>query len=153
CIMTVLDRFKLDGKRLFITGGSRGLGRAMALAMAEAGADVILTGRTRASLDAPAAEIRERGRRVGTDQTDMADPVECERTCAQVLSDVGPIDILVNNVGGRRLNIALEETALDQWQGLVDLNLTHVFLCTRIIGGAMVKNSRGGRVINIASIS
>jgi NAD(P)-dependent dehydrogenase (short-subunit alcohol dehydrogenase family) len=151
--MTVLDRFKLDGKRLFVTGGSRGLGRAMALAMAEAGADVILTGRTRASLDATAAEIRERGRRVWSYQADMADPIVCEQTCAQVLSDIGPIDILVNNVGGRRLNITIEETSLDQWQELVDLNLTHVFLCTKIIGGAMVKNGQGGRVINIASIS
>jgi heptaprenylglyceryl phosphate synthase len=60
--MHVLDRFKLDGRRLFITGGSRGLGREMALAMAEAGADVVLTGRTASSLEATAADIRARGR-------------------------------------------------------------------------------------------
>jgi gluconate 5-dehydrogenase len=78
--MTVLDRFRLDGKRLFITGGSRGLGRAMALAMAEAGADVVLTGRTAASLDATAAEIRARGRTAWTYQVDMGDPLACART-------------------------------------------------------------------------
>ncbi|HEY2249424.1 MAG TPA: SDR family NAD(P)-dependent oxidoreductase, partial [Planctomycetaceae bacterium] len=60
--MSVLERFRLDGKQLFITGGSRGLGREMALAIADAGADVILVGRDQASLDKTAAEIRSRGR-------------------------------------------------------------------------------------------
>jgi gluconate 5-dehydrogenase len=151
--MTVLDQFKLEGKRLFISGGSRGLGRAMALALAEAGADVALTGRTAVSLDATAAEIRARGRQAWTYQADMADPPACEATCTRALAEVGPFDILINNVGGRRLNIGLQETSREQWQGLIDLNLTHVFLCTRIIGGAMVASGRGGRVINIASIS
>jgi gluconate 5-dehydrogenase len=151
--MTVLDRFRLDGKRLFITGGSRGLGRAMALAMAEAGADVVLTGRTAASLDATAAEIRARGRTAWSYQADIADPRACARTCAAALAEVGDIDVLVNNVGGRRLDIPVVDTPLEQWQQFVDLNLTHVFLCTKLIGGAMLERGRGGRVINIASIS
>lgn len=151
--MSVLERFKLDNKRLFITGGSRGLGRAMALAMAEAGADVILTGRTAASLAATAQEVRQRGRMAWTYQADMADPAVCASTCAQALAEVGEVDILVNNVGGRRLNMPIEQTPLDRWQELIDLNLTHVFLCTKIIGGAMLARGCGGRVINIASIS
>ena len=66
--------------------------------------------------------------------------------------EAGPIDILVNNVGGRNLDVAVEKTDLATWQSFMDLNLTHVFLCTKIIGGAMLE--RGwGRVINIASIS
>jgi gluconate 5-dehydrogenase len=151
--MTVLDRFRLDDRRLFISGGSRGLGRAMALAMAEAGADVILTGRTADSLAATAQEVRARGRRAWTYEADMGDPRQCETTCAAVLAEVGEIDILVNNVGGRRVNVPLQETAVEQWHQLIDLNLTHVFLCTKMIGGAMVARGRGGRVINIASVS
>jgi NAD(P)-dependent dehydrogenase (short-subunit alcohol dehydrogenase family) len=69
-----------------------------------------------------------------------------------VLAEAGPIDILVNNVGGRNLDVAVEDTDLKTWQSFIDLNLTHVFICTKIIGGAML--GRGiGRVINIASIS
>ena len=79
--MSVLDRFRLDGKRLFITGGSRGLGREMALAIAEAGADVILVGRDQASLDQTADEIRERGRAATTIVADVGIPAEAERAC------------------------------------------------------------------------
>lgn len=150
--MSVLDRFRLDGRRLFITGGSRGLGREMALAMAEAGADVALTGRDEASLHATADEVRALGRTAWPLQGDMADPADCQRVCGQALAQVGEIDILVNNVGGRDLNVALEDTPLDKWQYYVDLNLTHVFLCTKLIGGAMLPRGHG-RVINTASIS
>ena len=69
--MSVLDRFRLDGKRLFITGGSRGLGREMALAIADAGADVVLTGRDAASLEKTAADIRQRGRQAWPLQADL----------------------------------------------------------------------------------
>ncbi|MDP7304025.1 MAG: SDR family NAD(P)-dependent oxidoreductase, partial [Pirellulaceae bacterium] len=95
--MTVLDRFRLDEKRLFITGGSRGLGREMALAIAEAGADVVVSGRDAASLDRVAEEIRQRGRQVETIQADMGDPAQCEQTCQTVVDQFGPIDILINN--------------------------------------------------------
>ena len=151
--MGVLDRFRLDNKKVFITGGSRGLGRAIALAMAEAGADVVLTARDAASLEATAQEVRDRGRVAWTYQADMGDPAGCAQTCESVLAEVGAIDILVNNVGGRRVNVPVEEEAIEQWQQSMDLNLTHVFLCTKIIGGAMVQRGQGGRVINIASIS
>lgn len=150
--MSVLDRFRLDGKRLLITGGSRGLGREMALAIAEAGADVVLTGRSEESLQATAEAIRQRGRQVWALQGDMADPQDCERVCHRALDEVGGIDILVNNVGGRDLNVPIEDTPLDKWRYYVDLNLTHVFLCTKLIGGAMLARGQG-RVINIASIS
>lgn len=151
--MSVLDRFRLDGKRLFITGGSRGLGREMALAIAEAGADVILVGRDTASLETTAAEIRDRGRQAQLIQADVGIPVEAERACRVALDQHGPIDILINNVGGRRINIPTEDLPLEQWQQIMDLNLTSTFLCTKLIGGAMVARGTGGRVINVASIS
>src|SRR5690242_15816791 len=132
--MSVLDRFRLNGKRLFITGGSRGLGREMALAIADAGADVILVGRDQPSLEATAADIRKFGRQAIPIVGDVGETDDCERICQQVLTDHGPVDILINNVGGRRINVPLEDQSLEQWQQLMDLNLTSAFLCTKYFG-------------------
>lgn len=151
--MSVFDRFRLDGKRLFITGGSRGLGREMALAIAEAGASVVLVGRDQESLDRTAGDVRERGREAFVINADVGQPAEAERACETALKNYGPIDILINNVGGRRIDIPTADMPLDKWQSIIDLNLTSTFVCTKMIGGAMVQRGQGGRVINIASIS
>jgi NAD(P)-dependent dehydrogenase (short-subunit alcohol dehydrogenase family) len=151
--MSILDRFQLTGKRLFITGGSRGLGHAMALACADAGADVVLVGRDAASLDKTAGEIRTLGRQAWTISADVSQPEQCESACQQALRELGPINILINNVGGRRQNVSTAEMPLEMWRQLIDLNLTSVFVCTKLIGGAMVGRGKGGRVINIASIN
>lgn len=150
--MTVLDRFRLDGKRMLITGGSRGLGRAMTLACAEAGADVVMIGRTPESLQQTARDIVELGRQVETIEGDVAVPEKCEDLCRQAL-ETGPFDILINNVGGRRINVPLEDQTLEQWRQILDLNLTSTFICTRNIGGEMKRAGRAGSIINIASIS
>lgn len=151
--MGVLDRFRIDGKRLFITGGSRGLGREMALALAEVGADVTLVGRDQPSLERTAGDIRNLGRQSQIIVADVGTPADCERACETALRDYGPYDILINNVGGRRMNIPTEDMPLDRWRELIDLNLTSTFLCTKLIGGAMVRRGQGGRVINIGSIN
>jgi len=151
--VSVIDRFRLDSKRALVTGGSRGLGREMALAMADAGADIVLVGRDLASVQNTAAEIERLGRQAFYLVGDVAEPVQCEAICEQALANWGPIDILVNNVGGRRENIATEAMPLETWQRMVDLNLTSVFLCTKLIGGAMIRRGVGGRIINIASIN
>lgn len=151
--MSIFDRFRLDGKRLFITGGSRGLGREMALAIADAGADVILVGREQESLDRTADEIGQFGRRAHTIAADVSDAAQCESACREALQSCGPIDILINNAGGRRENIPTEEMPIETWNRLVDLNLTSVFVCSKLIGGAMISRGEGGRIINIASIN
>lgn len=151
--MSVLDRFRLDGRRLFVTGGSRGLGRAMALAIADAGADVALTGRDAASLERTAGEIRALGRQAWPIQADMGEPAACEAACARALADHGPFEILINNVGGRRDPAPVQDMPVERWRELVDLNLTSTFVCTKVIGGAMVARGQGGRVINIASVN
>ena len=76
----------------------------------------------------------------------------CEDLCRRVLAELTPIEVLVNNVGGRNVDVPIENTDLSTWQRFVDLNLTHCFICTKMIGGAMLARGRG-RVINIASIS
>jgi gluconate 5-dehydrogenase len=150
--MNVLDRFRLDGKRLLITGGSRGLGREMTLACAEAGADVVMIGRTPESLEQTAGDVRERGRIAQTLVGDVSVPQECERLCRAAL-DTGPFDVVINNVGGRRINVSLEDQTLEQWREILDLNLTSTFLCTKLIGGDVKRTGRPGSIINIASIS
>lgn len=151
--MSVLDRFRLTGKRLFVTGGSRGLGREMALACADAGADVALVGRDPATLEAATAAVRALGRQALAIPADVGKPDECEAACRRALAEFGPIDVLINNAGGRRQNIPTADMPLDTWRELIDLNLTSVFVCTKVIGGAMVGRGRGGRVINVASIN
>lgn len=151
--MTVLDRFRLDGKRALVTGGSRGLGREMALAFAEAGADVVLIGRDKESLGETAGQIEALGRRAGTIVADLGDANACIVACDRSWAEFGPIDILVNNVGGRRENVGTETMSLESWRKLVDLNLTSVFLGTQRIGREMIRRGAGGRIINIASIN
>ena len=96
--MRLFDQFRLDGKTALVTGGSRGLGRSVALALAEAGADLIITGRHQSTLDKAAEEIRAHGRKASTFETDMGVPDECEAAFERCLEERGPIHILVNNV-------------------------------------------------------
>jgi gluconate 5-dehydrogenase len=149
--MTILDRFRLDGRRALVTGGSRGLGRAMAQALAEAGAELVLVGRELDTLRQFQGELAGAGLRAHVFEADLATPAGTEEMCRRALADHAPIDILVNNVGGRRINVPVEEQSLADWQSILDLNLTSAFLCTKLIGGAMLPR-RWGRVINVASI-
>src|SRR4029079_14316925 len=87
--MSVLDRFRLDGKRAFITGGSRGLGREMALALADVGADIVLVGREVDSLTSTASDIRKLGRKADTLVGDVGLPGDCETICQKVLEQFG----------------------------------------------------------------
>ena len=130
--MSVLDRFRLDGRRAVVTGASRGLGRVMALALAEAGADVVITGRTPETLDATAGEIRARGRQAWTMTVDMGVPADCQAAWQRILADMGPIDILINNVGNREVSVPIASESLETWQKSIDLNLTSCFLGTRL---------------------
>ncbi|MDB6140954.1 MAG: Short-chain dehydrogenase [Verrucomicrobiaceae bacterium] len=150
--MSILDQFSLTGRRAVITGGSRGLGLEMARALGEAGAELILVGSDEARLAAAVQELRAQGHQVHAVAADLSLPAEAEHLCSRLLAEFPVIDILVNNVGGRRINTPTEELPLEDWQRIMDLNLTQVFLCTKLLGGAMLK--RGwGRVINIASIN
>src|SRR5204862_7121567 len=105
------------------------------------------------SLEKTAADIRALGRQSWIIQEDVGLPERCEAACGHALSHYGPIDILINNVGGRRMNIPTTEMPLETWRQLLDLNLTSAFLCTKLIGGSMVARGQGGRIINIASIN
>jgi NAD(P)-dependent dehydrogenase (short-subunit alcohol dehydrogenase family) len=147
----VLDTFRLDGKVALITGGARGLGRTMAIALAEAGADVALAGRSRDTCEAAALEIAAAtGRTIRAFQADVAAAADVTRLAGEVTTACGSIDILVNNAG---TNIRGKITDLSEadWDTVVDTNLKGPFLCSRAIGPQMA--ARGwGRVINLGSI-
>jgi gluconate 5-dehydrogenase len=149
----LLDRFRLDGKTALVTGASRGLGRSIALALAEAGADLVITGRERSALDACVAEIERTGRRATAVSADMGNPETCRDVFECCIRERGPIDILVNNIGGRRTPVPVEEQSLESWQEILDLNLTSCFLGLRIIGASMIERGQGGRIINISSMN
>src|SRR5690606_1562470 len=105
---SVVDLFRLDGKLAFVSGASRGLGRIMALALADAGANVAISGRTAGSLAATVKEIESRGVRGFAIEGDMADPAGAEATCRAVLENAGTPDILLNNVCYREANVPIE---------------------------------------------
>ncbi len=150
--MGVIDLFRLTGKTAFITGGSRGLGRAMAAALADAGADLILVGRDADSLAVAREELSAGGRRIDTVTADVSTPDGAKRACDTALSLGRDIDVLVNNVGGRRLDVATEDVPVDDWQRMFDLNLTAALVCCQQLGKPMLARGRGS-VVNVTSIA
>jgi gluconate 5-dehydrogenase len=147
--MGVLDRFRLDGKTALVTGGSRGLGRAMAAALAGAGAGLILVGRDETSL---AASRREIPGRVDVLVGDVSTPEGARAACRAALALGRDIDILVNNVGGRRADVATEDFDVSEWKALFDLNLTSALVCSQELGKPMLARGRGS-IINVTSIA
>jgi len=147
----VLDSFRLDGKVALVTGGSKGLGLTMATALAEAGADVALSGRTIATCNESAKAITSAtGRRARGFAADVTSAPDIERLVKEVESSLGPIDILINNAG---VNIRGTVDQLNEadWDSVVNTNLKGPFLVARAVGPGMVK--RGwGRVVNLGSI-
>jgi NAD(P)-dependent dehydrogenase (short-subunit alcohol dehydrogenase family) len=150
--MAVLDFFRLTGRRALVAGGSRGLGRVMAQAFAEAGADLVLVGRDATTLQQAGDELSALGGAVEVLQADLSTGEGAEDLCDRVLTAGRSIDILVNNVGGRREDIAIQDMTVTDWRRLLDLNLTSAMVCTRRLGPAM-RERRWGRIINIASIA
>jgi gluconate 5-dehydrogenase len=124
----------------------------MARGLAEAGADLVLVGRVISTLESARANLVELGRQVEVLAADVGEPVASEAAAQRVVETWGPIDILINNVGGRRIDVPTEDLPTTEWQRIIDLNLTSAFIWSKIVGGAMLP--RGwGRVINVASIS
>ena len=150
--MSVLDRFRLDGRTAMITGGSRGLGRAMAQALAEVGADLILIGREVEALALAKTELTSLGRRVHVIAGDVGTSDGAAAACDEVLKLGRPVDVLINNVGGRRTDKPTEDMPLSEWQQLFDLNLTSALVCCQKIGKGMLQRRRGS-VINITSVA
>ena len=142
----------LAGKRAAVTGASGDIGRAIALTLAAAGADVALLARRRERLEALAVELQALGRRAAVLPVDVTDG-EAVSSAAEVASEqLGPIDILVNNAGGARFLAPALEVAEGGWNKTVALNLTAPFLCAQAFGGPMVERGSGS-IVNVGSVA
>ena len=141
--------FSLQGKVALVTGASRGIGKAIALALAKAGADLSICGRDVAKLSDCRKEIESLGRRCLSIKTDVSNPEEVNGMVNKTLDKFGKIDILVNNAGITRDGLLVRMKDED-WKAVLDTNLTGVFLVTRAVSKAMIR-SHAGRVINISS--
>lgn len=148
----MIQRFRLDGKVSLVTGGSRGLGRAMAEALAGAGSDVVITGRDQSTLDPVAEEIRRHtGRRVLALQMDISDIASLPAKVARIVEEFGRIDVLVNNAGINIRQPALDYTE-EAWDAVTGVNVKGTFFLTQEVGKVMMKQRRG-KIINILSLT
>ena len=147
----VKDLFDLTGKTAIVTGGSRGIGKEMAEGLAEAGANLMLCARRAEWLDETVAEFASRGFDVAGFTCDVTKPDEVQAVVDETVAKFGSVDILVNNAGVS-WGAMPEEMTLDQWQKVIDVNLTGCFLFAQAVGREMLKNNNGS-IINIASIA
>jgi 7-alpha-hydroxysteroid dehydrogenase len=146
----ILDRFRLDDKVAVITGGGRGLGAAIALAFAEAGADVLIASRTQSQLEAVAEQVRAIGRRAHTVDADLAHPEVTAELAGQAVGAFGKLDIVVNNVGGTMPNTLLT-TSAKELRDAFTFNVATAHALTIAAVPLMLEHSGGGSIINITS--
>ena len=142
---------RLEGKRAFITGGGRGIGRAIALKFADAGADVVVAARTRAEIDSVAEEIRAKGRRSLAIPCDVGDSQNVEEAVRRAAGELGGVDVLVANAGSL-IHAPLGETTDALWDEVLRVNLNGVFYSFRAAISGMTE-SGWGRLIAISSVS
>jgi 7-alpha-hydroxysteroid dehydrogenase len=146
----ILDLFKLTDRVAIVTGAGKGIGRGIALAFAEAGADVVCAARTQSDIEAVAGEVRRRGRKALPVRTDVVRTEDLERLVRATMEAFGRIDVLVNNAGG-----TLPRTALDTdekfFEAALRFNVTSAFLLSRLVVPRMVETAGGGAIVNISS--
>jgi 2-deoxy-D-gluconate 3-dehydrogenase len=147
--MSILDAFRLDGKVALVTGASTGLGAAIAIALAEAGADVACHGNTHAP-DASCAAVIKAGRKAFALTGDLGDSKTPGRLIGSTLEHFGRLDILVNNAGTIRRAPATEYSEED-WATVIEVNLSSVFRMAQLAGRHMIERG-GGKILNIASL-
>jgi gluconate 5-dehydrogenase len=147
----IKELFDLTGKTAIVTGGSRGIGKEMAEALGEAGASLMLCARRREWLDETVNEFAARGFNVIGKVCDVSKEDEVQAVVDSTMKHFAKVDILINNAG-ISWGAMPEEMTLDQWQKVIDVNLTGCFLMARAAGREMLKNNSGS-IINIASIA
>lgn len=146
----ILERFKLTDRVAVVTGAGKGIGRAIALAFAEAGADVVCAARTGADIEATAEAVRARGRRATAVRCDVTATADLENLIARAADALGRIDVLVNNAGGTppRPALATSERFFEQ---ALRFNVTSAFLLTKLAVPRMIETAGSGAVVNISS--
>jgi NAD(P)-dependent dehydrogenase (short-subunit alcohol dehydrogenase family) len=143
--------FNLQGKTAVVVGGTSGIGKALALGLADAGADVIASSRGKQAVDDTATEIEKRGRRTLRLVSDVAEPASLEKLRDATVAEFGKVDVLVNCAGVTKKGPTLEFPQ-DAWQQILDTNLNGTLRGCQVFGKQMLKQ-KSGRIINIASLS
>lgn len=146
----ILDSFRLDGQVAVVTGAGRGLGAAIAVAFAEVGADVVIAARTRAELEAVAAQIEQTGRRAHIVVADLAQPDAAAALATTAVEVFGRLDIVVNNVGGAMPN-TLPTTSVKDMRDALTFNVLTAHALTVAAVPLMLEHAGGGSIINISS--
>ncbi len=147
------ERFGLDGKVAVVVGGTSGIGRAIALGLAGAGADVVPVSRRREKVEETAGEIGDiSGKKPPVHTTDVLDCAATKETFEKIADECGSLDILVNSAGATLKKPSLELTE-EEWDGVVDTNLKALFFSCQAAARLMVDKGHGGKIINIASLA
>jgi 2-deoxy-D-gluconate 3-dehydrogenase len=146
----ILDKFKLDGKVAFVTGSSSGLGQAMAIALAEAGADVVCHASKAGGASETVEKIAALGRASAEVAGDMSDKAVPSRLISEIVEKFGRIDILVNNAGTIRRSPAVDFSEED-WEFVLEVNLSSIFRLSQAAARKMIEQG-GGKIVNIASL-
>lgn len=151
--MKILDKFKLTGKVAFVTGGARGIGKSIAVALTEAGADVAIVDIDIEEAEKTAKELAAaNATKVIAIKADSTKEDDVNGMISTIVKQLGKIDIAFCNAG-ICMNVPASEMTLDQWRKVIDINLTGVFLTAQAAGNQMIKQGTGGTIINTASMS
>ncbi len=147
-----MSLFDLTGKTAFVTGASRGIGRAMAAALADAGADVAVVARTAAGLADVADDVTAAGRRAVVIPADVTDEASVTAAVGAAIDELGHVDIVINNAGGSNFMVGFRDLRISGWEKLIRLNLTSaVYVCHAFADHLLGRGS--GSVINVASVA
>lgn len=149
--VNVVDQFRLNGKVAIVTGSGKGIGAAIAIGLAEAGADVLLTARTASDLDSVAAQVRERGRKVVVIPADLNEIAVLPEIIDAACEQLGGIDILVNNAGGSQ-SFPFLQTTVENLEHSFHFNVSVTFEMSRLCVPRMLDRG-GGSIINISSVA
>lgn len=142
--------FDLTGKKALVTGAGRGIGKAVALGLARAGADIGLVARTESEIDAVAGQVKEIGRQAVVAAADLTVTADIPELVSGLAADLGGIDILVNNAGTNIPQDSVDVTE-EAWDRVMAINLKSSFFMAQAVGKVMIEHGRGGRIINITS--
>lgn len=150
--MGIIEKMRLDGKKAFVTGGARGIGKCIAAALAEAGADVAIVDIDENEAAKTADEIAALGVKTVAIKADVTKEDDVNRMIDIIVENFGELNIAFCNAGICK-NIRAEEMTLAEWKQVIDINLTGVFLTAQAAGKQMIKQGKGGSIINTASMS
>ena len=148
--MSDVSMFSLEGKTMIVTGASKGIGKAISIESARAGADLVIGSRTMADLELVASEIRDMGHQCHCFTVDVASVSSINEFVDQAIAATGGIDILVNNAGYNKITPILDVSE-EEYDYIIDVNLKSVFFGCKAIVKHMIEREQGGRIINISS--